>query len=71
MLNGSSKMDIHHFLKHHPTAKQDERNEKQPEDDTVHARRGLANGSTGMFPGGLAADLARCPVFFCLPNVPK
>ncbi len=38
-------------------------------------RRGLAIGCTGMFPGGLAADLARCPVFFkfifCLPNVPK
>ncbi len=48
-------------------------------------RRGLAIGSTGTFPGGLAADLARCPVFllllllffllllllFCLPNVPK
>ncbi len=26
-------------------------------------RRGLATGSTGTFPGGLAADLARCPVF--------
>ncbi len=41
-------------------------------------RHGLAIGSTGTFPGGLAADLARCPVFFifcfvffCLPNVPK
>ncbi len=45
-------------------------------------RRGLAIGSTGTFPGGLAADLARYPVFFyyyyyyfylffCLPNVPK
>ncbi len=40
-------------------------------------RRGLVIGSTGK-PGGLAADLARCPVFvfiylfiFCLPNVPK
>ncbi len=31
-------------------------------------RRGLAIGSTGTFPGGLAADLARCPVlyFFCI-----
>ncbi len=28
----------------------------------VQAR--LAIGSTGTFPGGLAADLARCPVFF-------
>ncbi len=50
------------------------------------SRHGLAIGSTGTFPGGLAADLARCPVFyfilffklfylfiFCLPipNVPK
>ncbi len=42
-------------------------------------RRRLAIGSTGTFPGGLAADLARCPVFFfyyyffifCPPNVQK
>ncbi len=27
-------------------------------------RRGLAIGSTGTFPGGLAADLARCPVLY-------
>ncbi len=30
----------------------------------IKVRRGLAIGSTGTFPGGLAADLARCPVFF-------
>ncbi len=43
-------------------------------------RRGLAIGSTGTFPGGLAADLACCPVFFFIyyyyffyyfTNVPK
>ncbi len=54
---------------------------------SVVCRRGLAIGSTGTFPSGLAADLARCPVFFiiiiiiisfflllfyfCLPSVPK
>ncbi len=36
------------------------------------SRRGLAIGSTGTFPGGLVADLARYPFFFfCLPNVSK
>ncbi len=40
---------------------------------TNKGRRRLAIGSTGTFPGGLAADLARCPecFFFCLPNVPR
>ncbi len=33
-------------------------------DSCIVVRRGLAIGSTGTFPGGLAADLARCPVFF-------
>ncbi len=43
----------------------------------IVSRRGLAIGSTGTFPGGLAADLARWPffiiiyLFFCIPNVPK
>ncbi len=42
------------------------------------SRRGLTIGSTGTFPGGLVADLTRCPVcfyyfvlFFCIPNVQK
>ncbi len=37
-------------------------------------RRGLAIESTGTFPGDLAADLTRWPMFFnlfCLPDVPK
>ncbi len=32
------------------------------------ARRGLASGRTGTVPGGLAADLGRCVVFFFLPS---
>ncbi len=32
----------------------------------IISRRRLAIGSTGTFPGGLAADLARCPVFFII-----
>ncbi len=38
-------------------------------------RGGLAIGRTGRIPGGLAANLARCPTYFCcccwLPNVLK
>ncbi len=33
---------------------------------TAGGRHGLAIGSTGTFPGGLAADLARCPFFIII-----
>ncbi len=32
----------------------------------IVSRRGLAIGSTGTFPGGLAADLARWPFFIII-----
>ncbi len=34
--------------------------------DTYMIRGGLAIGSTGRIPGGLAANLARCPTFILL-----
>ncbi len=41
-------------------------NEVNSVQHSVVCRHGLAIGSTGTFPGGLAADLARCPVFFII-----